>query len=81
MVAGLRCFDLKEVTLPLLANLFLSTFTKGFSFTFWLHCWLSDLWLLSYTSSCDIDIGAKLGGAGGALAPPLFCHPRGFALN
>lgn len=28
-----------------------------------------------------IIIGAKLGGAGGALAPPLFCHPRGFALN
>ena len=26
-----------------------------------------------------IFIGAKLGGAGGALAPPLFCHPRGFA--
>ena len=25
-VAALRCFDLKEVTLPLLANLFLSTF-------------------------------------------------------
>jgi len=25
-------------------------------------------------------IGAKLAGAAGASAPPLFCHPRGFFL-
>ena len=27
-----------------------------------------------------MNIGAKLGGAAGALAPPLFCPPRGFLL-
>ena len=28
----------------------------------------------------QIGIGAKLAGAAGASAPPLFCHPRGFLL-
>ena len=81
-MAVLRFFDLKGVSFFTSQSFSIYlTVLKAFSFTFWLHCWLSDLWWLSYTSSCDIDIGAKLGGAGGALAPPLFLPSPGICLN